>query len=164
MEDTRMRLLQNMPVFGGLLEPTLEFLVERVQELAVASEDYFFHQDDRGSAAYVLERGTVSVVKSYKGREYLLRELGEGDCFGEMALIDFCPRSASVRANEPCIALCITGADLRAVREFEAEQFTLIYMNMAREVSRRLRDADLRLFEARAEAGQLADGYEVEGF
>ena len=48
----------------------------------------------------------------------------------------------------PCLALELTGGILRAVHEHDLEQFALIHMNMARELSRRLRDAHGRLFEA----------------
>jgi CRP/FNR family transcriptional regulator, cyclic AMP receptor protein len=49
---------------------------------------------------FVLEAGKAAVLKSWDGQEYLLRILKEGDCFGEMAVMDLFPRSASVRAVE----------------------------------------------------------------
>jgi CRP-like cAMP-binding protein len=72
-----------------------------------------------------------------------------GDCFGEMAVIDHCPRSASVRAVEDCRAIRISAADLYQVYAQDLKQFTLIQMNMGREVCRRLRAADGRLFSAK---------------
>ncbi len=45
---------------------------------------------------FVLQSGKVDVLKSWGRREYLLSTLKEGDCFGEMALMDHGPRSASV--------------------------------------------------------------------
>jgi CRP/FNR family cyclic AMP-dependent transcriptional regulator len=63
--------------------------------------------------------------------------------------MDMRHRSASVVAVEPCSAIELSSASLFAIYEKDLEQFTLIQMNMGREVSRRLREADDRLFEAR---------------
>lgn len=79
----------------------------------------------------------------------MLRTLNEGDCFGEMALIDNGPRSASVRAVEDCVAIEISATDLYRVYELDLKQFALIQMNMGREVCRRLRQADDMLFSAK---------------
>jgi CRP-like cAMP-binding protein len=89
------------------------------------------------------------VLKSWRGGNFLLRTLERGDCFGEMALIDLQPRSASVRAIEDCEAIRLSAANLYQVYEKNVEQFTMIQMNLGREISRRLRDADERIFESR---------------
>jgi CRP/FNR family transcriptional regulator, cyclic AMP receptor protein len=98
---------------------------------------------------FVLETGKAAVLKSWRGQDHLLLTLNEGDCFGEMAVMDHCPRSASVRAIENCSAIRISAASLYRVYAQDLKQFALIQMNMGREVSRRLREADNRLFGAR---------------
>jgi CRP-like cAMP-binding protein len=77
-----------------------------------------------------------------------VRELGPGDCFGEMALMDLFPRSASVIARDDCRALEIAAGDLLDLYEHDVEQFALVQMNMGREVCRRLRATDELLFRA----------------
>jgi CRP-like cAMP-binding protein len=64
-----------------------------------------------------------------------------------MALLDLFPRSASVRAVDDCRAIEIGSAALYRLFEHDAEQFALIQMNIAREVCRRLRATDERLFQ-----------------
>jgi len=59
------------------------------------------------------------------------------------------PRSASVRAIDDCRAIQLSAASLYQVYEKDLEQFAMIQMNMGREVSRRLREADERLFRAK---------------
>ena len=75
---------------------------------------------------FVLEDGGVTVLKTWQGREYVLQRLGKGDCFGEMSLIDLCPRSATVRAEQDCKAIESTddGASLvqRPARLYGKEQ------------------------------------------
>ena len=100
---------------------------------------------------FVLEEGRVAILKSWEGCDYLLDHLGAGDCFGEMALIDMRPRSASVKAVEDCTAIEVPGAAFQAIYRVDLEQFTMIQMNMGREVSRRLRRADELLLQARVD-------------
>jgi CRP/FNR family transcriptional regulator, cyclic AMP receptor protein len=60
--------------------------------------------------------------------------------------MDHCPRSASVRAVEDCVAIHISAANLYQVYAQDLKQFALMQMNMGREVCRRLREADNMLF------------------
>lgn len=148
MNARRIQLLQEMAVFGAVRTDILEFLLGLSRTLKVARGDYFFRQGDPGEVMFVLESGAVEVLKSGAAspEPRLLKRLGAGDCFGEMALMDLAPRSAAVRAVEDCVAIEISTADLMRVFERDIAQFVLIEMNMGRELSRRLRDADERLF------------------
>lgn len=148
MQDGRIDLLQRMAIFGGVRRETLAFLVDICPVVSVAKDDYFFREHEMGDCLFVLEAGSAAVLKSWRGEERLLQVLHVGDCFGEMAVIDHCARSASVRAVEPCSAIKISSADLHRIYGQDLKQFTLIQMNMGREVCRRLRDADQRLFGA----------------
>ncbi len=108
---------------------------------------------------FVLESGKVAVLKSWRGQDYLLQTLTVGDCFGEMAVMDHCPRSASVRAVEDCTAIRISAANLYRVYAQDLKQFALIQMNMGREVCRRLREADNRLFSAKMGTPEVDVGH-----
>ncbi|MGA7373664.1 MAG: cyclic nucleotide-binding domain-containing protein, partial [Methyloceanibacter sp.] len=79
---------------------------------------------------------------------YLFRILKDGDCFGEMAVMELFPRSASVRAVEDSTAIRLSAANLYQVYAHDLEQFALIQMNIGREVCRRLRESDNRLLRA----------------
>ena len=114
----------------------------------VPPDEFFFREHDQAASMFVLEAGKVAVLKSWRGREYLLRTLKERDCFGEMAMMDLFPRSASVRAVADCTAIRLSAANLHQVYEQDLKQFALIQMNMGREVTRRLREADNQLFRA----------------
>ncbi len=72
-------------------------------------------EETAGQHLYIVKRGRVRVVKRSRGGETVLGELGPGNLFGEMALIDKRLRSASVIAMEPttCIELpCILVEDM----------------------------------------------------
>jgi len=142
----RIELLQGMPIFGAIREDTLRRLLERSRSVSVAAGGYFCREGDRAESMFVLDAGRVEVLKNWQQREFVLHHLGVGDCFGEMALLDLAPRSASVRAIEDCRAIEIGAADLLQLFEHDPEQFALIQMNIAREVCRRLRATDELLF------------------
>lgn len=159
MVDPRVRVLQAMPIFGGLRESTLAILLERAQRIEVPTSEFFFREGDRGTATYVLEQGSVDVLKRWEGRDHVLRGLAEGDCFGEVALLDFGPRSASVLATSDCVALELDAKDLLAVAKKSSSEYALIYMNIGRELSRRLRTADDILFQLRLEGSTRSEDY-----
>jgi CRP/FNR family transcriptional regulator, cyclic AMP receptor protein len=157
--DSRIELLQAMPVFGGIREESLTFLLGLSSIATRAPGEFFFREDDQAQAMFVLEAGTAAVVKDFKGHEYVLTHLSAGDLFGEMSLMDMRHRSASVVAVDACRAIELSTASLLALYERDLEQFTLIQMNMGREVSRRLRDADERLFQAKLGAVGVVTEY-----
>ena len=155
MQTARIELLQRMPIFGAIRDDALQFLLAQTRLVSVVADDFFFREGDQASGLYVLETGRVAVLKDWRGKQFLLRYLGQGDCFGEMALMDLFPRSASVRAMEDCKAIELTAGDLYRLFERDAEQFALIQMNIGREISRRLRATDELLFQA--EMGKLPE-------
>lgn len=148
MELAHIDLLQRMPVFGGLHESALRQLLERATTVHRASGEAFFLEGDAAEAMYVLESGLVAVTKHWQGGDFVLHELAAGDCFGEMALMDLQPRSASVHALQACDAIAFGSHDMLHLFETDVEQFALMQMNLGRELCRRLRTTDERLFRA----------------
>ncbi|MBK5276057.1 MAG: MBL fold metallo-hydrolase [Desulfuromonadales bacterium] len=63
-------------------------------------DEVIFHEGDSGSQMYVINAGQVNIAKSDNGTQKFLKSLGKGEIFGEMALVDNLPRSASVSAAE----------------------------------------------------------------
>jgi len=159
MSATRIELLQAMPIFGAIREDTLQFLLAQTRLVSPTAGEFFFREGDEATGMFVLERGRVLISKRWQNRDFVLRQLGQGDCFGEMALMDLQPRSASVKALEDCSAIELSADDLYRLFEHDAEQFALIQMNMGREVCRRLRATDELLF--RAEMGGAAASVEA---
>ena len=104
-------------------------------------------EGETGDQMFILENGAVKITKELrKGKEEVLANLVDGDCFGEMALMDCKPRSAAVKALHDCQAIQIKATQLAELYGLDHEQHLLIYMNLGREVCRRLSEADHRLF------------------
>lgn len=80
--------------------------------LIVAKGAEVFREGDFGSCAYLIERGRVEISIERSGRSVVLADRGPGEIFGEMAIIDNQPRSATVSASEDCELLMITREQL----------------------------------------------------
>lgn len=153
----RAALLKEVPVFGGLNEDAIQFILDRATRYEVKKGEFLFKEGEHTASMFVLETGRISILKSFQGHHYQLREMVAGDCIGEMALFDFLPRSASAFVLDDAKLIEISSAILMDVYRFDIEQFALIQMNMGREVTRRLRVADERCFQHRVEAS-IKDG------
>ena len=149
----RIQLLQAMPFFGAISDSSVQLILELSETQTVNTGEYFFHQGEHGDSLFLLEKGKVVIFKETDNKEYILRYAEDGDCFGELALIDFTPRSASVRAEAPCTAIKIPASALHTLYQQDPEQFLIIQMNIGREVSRRLRASDERWFQLQLGTG-----------
>ncbi len=161
MEKSRIQLLQSMPIFGGINDEVIDFLLHSAAMVSVSKGQFYFREGDPGHAMYVLEKGEVQVIKAWNDQKIVLRQLNSGDSFGEMALIDLYPRSASVLAIEDTQAIEITNELLYELYQQNLEQFALIQMNVGREISRRLRVADELVFKAKMEYSVEDEAYRV---
>lgn len=140
--------LQQTPIFGAMDEAALRFLLERSRTCDHVAGSLVTCEGDTGTGLFVLLSGRVAVQRHWGDHEVLLRELGAGECFGEMALLDLGKRSASVLALEDCHVLEMETGLLHDFFEHDTRQFALMQMNIARELSRRLRTTFNTLFAA----------------
>ncbi len=104
----------------------------------------------KGREMYIIEDGTVEIVKLYGPTEKVLSQLGPGDFFGEMSLLEDRPRMASARAGTDCKLLPIDASTFDQLLRENPE----ITIRMMRRLSQRLR----RYEEDEARAGELAQG------
>lgn len=162
MEKTRIQLLQSMPIFGGINDEVIDFLLSNASMVSRNEGQYYFREGDPGHSMYVLEQGEVQVIKAWNGQKVVLRQLNSGDNFGEMALIDLYPRSASVLAIVDTQAIEITNDLLYELYKMNLEQFALIQMNVGREISRKLRFADEMAFKAKMGYQLTDEDYRVQ--
>ena len=153
--EERIHLLQSMPFFGAINDASIALILGQSKTIKVETGEYFFHQGEKGDSLFLIEQGRSAVFKTHENKEYILRYVESGDCFGELALIDFTARSASVRAETDCIAIKIPSAALLNLFQQDAEQFLIIQMNIGREISRRLRASDDRWFQLQTTSNKM---------
>lgn len=154
-QSEKTRLLQAMPIFGGMRADTLDFLLQVARYVKKPAGEYFYREGDYADSLFVLDNGKVQLLKRWNGNYYRLKDRVRGDCFGEVALIDLQPRNTSSLVIDDSCAIEIADSNLYQLYKREPEQFTLFRMNMAREVCRRLREADDRAFAADMQARRV---------
>jgi CRP/FNR family transcriptional regulator, cyclic AMP receptor protein len=124
-------LLARTKLFGVLDRDVLLKVAEDARTRRFDRGDHIFHQGDPGECLYVIAEGHIKVfVVSEEGAEMVLATLRPPDLFGELAIIDDGPRSASTKAIEPSILLAFSRASFR--------RMLIEYPGLAESVSRSL--------------------------
>jgi CRP/FNR family cyclic AMP-dependent transcriptional regulator len=115
--DTKADALGACPFFAGLSRSELHELAKRTEDLEVEAGKILAREGATGSEFFVIVEGDVSVTKN--GQE--LRSLGPGDFFGEIALIEDRPRTATVTAKTPLRFFVLTRQNFRSLLQQQPE-------------------------------------------
>ncbi len=159
-------LLRDVPLFSVLDNDAIVELARAVLLRIYRAGQPIFIQEDPGEEMYIILEGSVKIVReSLSGREITLAFLGKGNFFGDMALLDGYPRSASAYAVSDSKLLMLRRVDFEnhLLRKPESAR------NLLRFLSVRLRRAnskiqDLALLTVRERlAAYLAELAEKEG-
>jgi CRP/FNR family transcriptional regulator, cyclic AMP receptor protein len=135
--------LGRVSVFAGLNEGAVGFLAGRVQELKLAAGTRVVREGEPGNQFYAIDTGTVRVCKNCgQANELELARLGQGETFGEMSIVEPAARSASVEAVTEVVLFRLSSLDFLKLYESMPAQYGVLLLNIARELSRRLRRLD----------------------
>jgi len=130
-------------LFGALSDEVITHLVSALKPLRAEPGETIFREGDPAREMYVVLEGEIEVLKrSRRGRDLRVAILGPNDTFGEMSLIDVQARSATVRAVAHTRLLRVTSEDLDWLYRHDLKAYAIITLNIARDLSRRLRVAD----------------------
>lgn len=102
-------------MLAGLDDEERSVLVSRLHRRTLAPGEYAFRQGDPGEDLFLVADGSVQIKAAVEGREVTLAVLAAGAFFGEMALLDGHPRSASAMAIGECRLLALSRADFLEV-------------------------------------------------
>ncbi|MEN8161824.1 MAG: MFS transporter [Myxococcota bacterium] len=117
--EHRISVLQASPLFAALTRPSIEQLAAAAGESEVGPATVVVSQGDEADAVYLIIDGTVAVsAHGAVTGEVEVAELGPGEYFGEIGLLESAPRNATCTASTPCHLLRIDGeAFLAAVHQ-----------------------------------------------
>jgi serine/threonine-protein kinase len=113
--------------------------------------EIIFEENTIGNRMYIIISGRVDITKIIDGKKVLVNSLKEGDCFGEMGIIDSSPRYATAEAESDCIVIAINEVILRYS---EPKLCLKLYKNLASILSEKLRRADMKVQYLRKEMGK----------
>jgi len=130
-------LLKSVPIFSELGRGDLSRLAKLMVPRTVKAGDAVIEENDQAAGFFVVSSGKLEAERHGKS----LAAYGPGDFFGEMALFEGFPRSATVRAVEDSELLAMTRWDFTAELKNRPE----IALGMLPVLVRRLREADQRL-------------------
>ena len=111
MADPRIAHLRKVPLFGACDDKQLAFIATQVEEMDFPVGHVLCKQGESGGEFFVIVSGTAEVKRD--GRS--VRQLGAGDFFGEIALIDHGPRTATVTATSAMRSLVLGHGQFRNV-------------------------------------------------
>lgn len=140
-----LKFLRTHSLFGGIADSELETIRDLLTVKRFPKSSDIIREGETGGDLYLIWKGSVEVLKKdpeAPGTPAQLAILNEGESFGEMELIDIQPSVATVRAREETITLILSNGDLYRLEQSSLQTFTMIIMNLAREISRRLRTMD----------------------
>jgi CRP-like cAMP-binding protein len=137
--QVKVQLLERVPFLAALSEADRRWLAQRVHRRAFARGDLIFQKGDPGHALYIVENGSVRIhVTGTQGADLTLAVMNPGDFFGDMALLDGQPRSASASAAADSTLIVLEREDFTELIRKRPDAALAV---LAR-VTRRLRGSD----------------------
>jgi CRP-like cAMP-binding protein len=124
--------LRSVPLFAGLSRRQLDRILRSTHGVGFEPGTPIITEDDRGKGFFIMTRGTASV--EVNGRT--VATLGPGSYFGEMAVLDGGPRTATITASTPAFALELPAASLSRMLQREPDIVSAMEVEMCRRLAR----------------------------
>ena len=130
--------LRRCALFAGVDEPTLARCIDTLGSRRYRRNETIFHQGDPGESLYILESGSVKIVLPSPGSadDAIIATLTRGDFFGELALLDGAPHSATAVATEPSEALLLGRTRFQDLVEADPALRRALFAGLAAELRR----------------------------
>jgi CRP/FNR family cyclic AMP-dependent transcriptional regulator len=141
--------LREVGLFGGLDDAALQMLARAHEVVEVPPGDSVFREGEPGREMFVVLEGEIELSHDVRGVAVHTASVSKNDWFGEMSMLDVLPRSTTARVVAHARLLRLTAHDLDVLYRREPKAYTLLVLNIAREMSRRLRLADALLADMR---------------
>jgi len=146
-ESTAVRdILKAVPFFRDLTPAELDQIIALGRMVTYTKDMTLFKEGDQGEALYVVVEGSICVSKAVPGgKDHPMAFMERGSCFGEMALVDEFPRSATAIASQESRILFIDKQALLRFLEDDPVIARKILWAFCRALSLRLREASDRI-------------------
>ena len=155
-EGTTEEVLSKVPAFANLAPRDLKEVAAIVHKREYRAGEPVFYQGDPGLGMYIVQEGEVSIaILGKDGNEQELAVLGDGDFFGELALLDESPRSANAICKTDCTLIGFFRPDLFELIEKENTFGIKIVLKLAEIVAERLRKTDKELSKVKSQSERL---------
>jgi CRP-like cAMP-binding protein len=131
-EEEAATALRRNPLFSEVRPEALRHVARALRRRQYRRDEVIFHQGDQGDALHVIASGAVKIVlEAEDGAEAILVTLRPPESFGEIAMLDGAPRSASAIALEPTTTLVLPGAELRQLMDADTTLRDAMFASLA---------------------------------
>ena len=142
--------LRRTEIFLGLFDEELAKVAELCTGLRVPTSKAVFTEGDGGAELYIILEGSVRVMINKRKPDgtfapSTINMLYQGQCFGEMILLNSAARSATVVAAEPTTLIVIKEADFRRLCDENPRIGYVVIRNLAQDLAYKLRSSNLLL-------------------
>ena len=156
VDGTTESILSKVPAFANLSARELRGVAAIVHKREYKAGEPVFFQGDPGLGMYIIQEGEVSIrISEREGEEKELAVLGEGDFFGELALLDESPRSASAICRTDCSLIGFFRTDLFELIKEKTDLGIKILLKFAEILAVRLRKTDRELSKLQSQLDRL---------
>lgn len=138
-EGTIIPVLRTVPLFQGLAYRDLKKIELIVHERTFMPDEVVFHERQPGTGMYFIKKGLIELTKTNHGERVKIAELGDGEFFGEMSLIENYPRSAQATASTRTEVLGIFRPDLFDLIDRNPRLGSKILLKLSERLANRLR-------------------------
>jgi CRP/FNR family transcriptional regulator, cyclic AMP receptor protein len=153
---TTEEILSKVPAFSNLSPRELKEVAAIVHKREYRTGEPVFYQGDPGLGMYIVQDGDVSItILGKDGNEQELAVLGDGDFFGELALLDESPRSANAVCKSNCTLIGFFRPDLFELIEKKNTLGIKIVLKLAEIVAQRLRHTDKELSKVKSQLERM---------
>lgn len=139
------KFLEGVPIFAGIDDGALELLLATARRVEAEAGELIVREGDSSNEMFVIGEGEVRVWKHHGTPEQVeLAVLGQKDFFGEMCMLETLPRAATVEALTACTLVGVKSSAFYRLYQARPEQHAILILNLARDLSRRIRALHLR--------------------
>lgn len=142
-EEEITAVLKKIPIFEELNPREVSSIERILHRRTYRPGEVIFHQGDAGVGMYIIERGTVEIILEPVNQ--VVAEIRDGEFFGELALLDESPRSATARAKTECRMLGFFQSDLFGLIERDPRLGVKIVLRLASIIGDRLKHSNQQM-------------------
>ena len=135
-------ILNKISILAGLSDPQLYTIFRLLYRVSYKANETVFEQGEDPGHIYIVKNGKVKLVVWEDGTPLELTEFEQGHCFGEASVIGIQPHQGAAIAAIDTQLIVLSRKSLMSIYASDKEVFSILILNIAREVCRRLYASD----------------------
>jgi CRP-like cAMP-binding protein len=135
-------ILKCVTVFSGFSEEQIQNICEKCSYIDAEDGDVILEEKKPATEIFIILKGRVTIVLNIHENPLEIVEFSAGNCIGEASVIGIQPHSASAIAKGNATMLVLTRQVLMQLYDSDKSLFSLLILNIARELARRLYRTD----------------------